>query len=76
MRTSKIWDKFIDILKEDILEIRSPTKEFFGKYSCENCKFHEDCICVVCEDGNTVVCTKQHRHVDRHGTCKHFKKRR
>lgn len=41
---------------------------------CEKCVYHEDCICVVCEDGETVVCSLEHRRVPRHHTCKKFKK--
>lgn len=63
----------IDYIKR-LLGIRSPTLEYAGYYDCENCKHHDDCICVVCEEGNTVVCTILHKHVYRHQTCKYFKR--
>lgn len=56
-----------------ILGIRSPSLDYQGYYDCENCRHHDDCICVVCEDGKTVVCMLQHKHVYRHSTCKDFR---
>lgn len=61
----------IGIIKKK-LGIRSPSLEAAGYYDCERCRFHEDCICVVCEEGNTVICTIMHKHVGRHQTCKWF----
>ena len=58
----------------ELLGIRSPSKAALGYYSCENCKHHEDCNCVVCETGNTVVCLIKNKHVNRHCTCKNFKR--
>jgi len=40
---------------------------------CEKCKWHEDCICVVCEDGKTVVCELQHKHVLITDCCDRFR---
>jgi len=39
---------------------------------CENCLFHEECICVYCEDGLTVVCLTKRKHVNRTDSCDHF----
>ena len=36
---------------------------------CGKCKWHENCICVVCEEGNTVVCTKRHKHMQKDDSC-------
>lgn len=36
---------------------------------CKDCRWHDDCICVVCEEGNTVVCMKQHKHVPKNHYC-------
>ena len=36
---------------------------------CKDCKWHDDCICVVCEDGDTVVCGKDHKHVTKNHYC-------
>lgn len=62
-----------DKLKER-LGIRSPSLAAIGHYDCEQCAFHEECICVVCEDGQTVVCAIAHKHVKRNHTCKYFKR--
>jgi hypothetical protein len=40
---------------------------------CEKCESHEECICVVCEDGFTVVCEIKHKHVNRNDVCDKFK---
>ena len=53
--------------------VRSPILESCGYYTCGNCTHHDDCICVVCEEGNTVVCNLQHKHVDKNHTCKRAK---
>ena len=45
-----------------------------GEKSCENCVHHDDCICVVCEEGNTVVCDILQKHVSRKHSCKYFNK--
>jgi hypothetical protein len=39
---------------------------------CEICKWHDDCICVVCEEGGVVVCQKEHKHVDKNYYCERF----
>ena len=36
---------------------------------CKNCKWHDDCICVVCEEGNTVVCMIKHKHMQKNDSC-------
>jgi hypothetical protein len=56
-----------------LLKVRSPWKESQGYYRCEKCARHDDCICVVCEDGKTVVCNLYNKHVNRWHTCKYFK---
>lgn len=43
---------------------------------CEVCKWCEECICVVCEEGFTVVCTIKHKHVRKDGYCERFEKAR
>lgn len=65
----------MDLLKtiKEKLKIRSPSLTALGYYNCQNCIHHDDCICVVCEEGATVVCMRQGKHVSRWGTCKHFK---
>lgn len=42
---------------------------------CGECEHHDDCICVVCEDGETVVCSLQHGHVDKNGFCNKAKRK-
>ena len=36
---------------------------------CGECKHSDNCICVVCEDGETVVCLKEHKHVLKNHFC-------
>ncbi len=36
---------------------------------CELCRWHVDCICVVCEEGNTVVCKLKSKHMKKDDTC-------
>lgn len=43
-------------------------------HSCGNCDHHDDCICVVCEENDTVVCMRQSRHVPKGGVCKYWAK--
>jgi len=40
--------------------------------TCGACKWHDDCICVVCEDGGTVVCAIKHKHVNKDDCCDKF----
>ena len=39
---------------------------------CENCVWHYDCTCVVCEDGFTVICSVHNKHVSKKDTCERF----
>lgn len=32
---------------------------------CRHCKWSEPCICVVCEEGTTLVCSLKHKHVEK-----------
>lgn len=36
---------------------------------CKNCIHHEDCCCVICEEGNLVVCEIFHCHVNKDSFC-------
>ena len=36
---------------------------------CGDCKWADPCICVVCEEGKTVVCGKFHMHANKDGFC-------
>ena len=36
---------------------------------CKDCKHSEPCICVVCEEGNTMVCSKFLNHVRKDHFC-------
>lgn len=64
----------MDLLKiiKEKLGIRSQTLEDQGYYHCQNCIRHGDCICVVCEEGATVVCMRQRKHVSRWGYVQAF----
>jgi len=42
------------------------------KPNCMNCRWHDDCICVVCEEGLTVVCNLKHEHVNKNDFCEIF----
>jgi len=42
------------------------------KRECCNCKWHDDCICVVCEDGLMVVCRLKHKHMNKNDFCERF----
>ena len=57
---------------KELLGIRSPSLEMMGYYLCENCDYHADCIC---EEGEMVVCTRSHKHVQKTYTCEHFKRK-
>lgn len=37
--------------------------------TCKDCKWHDDCICVVCEDGDSVVCLLFKKHVNKGYHC-------
>lgn len=41
--------------------------------ACQYCRWHENCICVVCEDETMVVCSLQHKHVSKSDCCDKFK---
>lgn len=64
--------RILDNLRKK-LGVRSPTLEALGYYTCDNCVHHDDCICVVCEEGNTVVCNILGKHVNKNHTCKYAK---
>lgn len=39
---------------------------------CDKCKWHDDCICVVCEEGETVVCMMKGQHMLKWEYCPSF----
>jgi hypothetical protein len=39
---------------------------------CRHCKWSEPCICVICEDGTTLVCSIKHKHVEKDDSCDLF----
>lgn len=41
---------------------------------CGNCTHHDDCICVICEENDTVVCMRQSKHVPKGGICQYWKR--
>lgn len=44
------------------------------KKSCGNCgRSDKYCICVVCEDGNMVVCQYKGKHVKKEDCCEDWK---
>ncbi len=44
------------------------------KKSCGNCgRSDKYCICVVCEDGNMVVCQYKGKHVEKEDCCEDWK---
>lgn len=53
---------------------RKATGSITEGQSCGNCSHHDDCICVVCEENDTVVCMRQSRHVPRGGVCQYWVK--
>jgi hypothetical protein len=55
------------------LSIRSPTLHIQSYYCCYNCRHHDDCGCVVCEEHDTVVCNRLGRHVSKWFACDKFK---
>ena len=42
---------------------------------CKDCKHHDDCICVVCEEENTVVCKKMSMHFPKEHFCSYGERR-
>jgi hypothetical protein len=32
---------------------------------CRHCKWSEPCICVVCEEGTTLICPLKNKHVEK-----------
>lgn len=51
-----------------------PTRE---AACCHNCKYGENCNCVVCEnDYDSLVCTRRGGHVHRYETCCWFESKR
>jgi hypothetical protein len=45
------------------------------KDTCKDCKWSDNnCICVVCEDGQFALCTLKHKHVDKYNVCENFEK--
>lgn len=43
--------------------------------TCKDCLYGDDCICIVCESGNTVVCKKLHKHVKKDEFCSYGKRK-
>ena len=43
--------------------------DFVEVVRCKDCMHHDDCICVVCEEENTVVCKKMSRHFPKEHFC-------
>lgn len=66
---SKLRDKLMKLLR-----IRSPSLQSVGYYDCENCTRHIECGCDFCEVEDTVICSRSCELVNRHHTCKHFKR--
>lgn len=62
-----------DVLMEK-MGIRSPSLEMQGYYHCENCKYHDDLVFIGRDDGETVVCMMHGEHVNKHHTCRDFKR--
>ena len=42
---------------------------------CKDCVHHDDCICVVCEEENTVVCMKMSMHFPKDHFCSYGERR-
>jgi len=57
------------IAEEQGVDLYDNKEDLYGEVRCMNCANHEDCICVVCEDGYYVVCTYWKKHVFRNGNC-------
>ena len=43
--------------------------EYAPVVRCKDCKHSEPCICVVCEEGNTMICRKFLNHVRKDHFC-------
>lgn len=50
-------------------ELFAPSVDAVEVVRCGNCKWADPCICVVCEEGKTVVCGKFHMHTNKDGFC-------
>lgn len=53
----------------------APTVDAVEVVRCEYCKHAEECICVVCEDGETIVCSKTRRHMKKTDFCSYGDRR-
>lgn len=61
---------FAGIVDAFIREIRkAPAVDAVDVVRCKDCKWADPCICVVCEEGKTVVCGKFHIHANKDGFC-------
>ena len=52
-----------------------PAADVVEVVRCRDCVHHDDCICVVCEEGETVVCKRESRHVRKDFSCIYGKRR-
>ena len=53
----------------------APTVDAVEVVRCGECKHADPCICVVCEDGTTIVCHKFHRHMEKTDFCSYGERR-
>jgi len=58
-----VWDFTLAALEKQL------NPDYVEVVRCKDCIHHDDCICVVCEDGEMVVCGKEHRHVPKDHYC-------
>lgn len=65
--TSAYDGKPIDRLCE--LEDKIEHGEMVEVVRCKDCIYSDDCICVVCEEGETVVCKRMLRHFPKEHYC-------
>lgn len=52
-----------------------PTVDAVEVVRCKDCEHSEPCICVVCEEGNTMVCRRFLSHVQKDHFCSYGERR-
>ncbi len=80
----KTYTEYIDDLADHLLTnkialtseiVQIPAADVVEVVRCKDCAHHDDCICVVCEEGETVFCKKMHRHVPKEFYCSYGERR-
>lgn len=68
MKEMPMGKQVIDAVMKMVID-RLPTEDVVEVVRCKDCVHHDDCICVVCEEGETVVCKRESRHVRKDFSC-------